>query len=152
MLSSVAGMLSLWVAYQSPGSFKKILATSPDVPVIQMQPDLRVLGYLCLAALACAAVAGLSPTAESLRVDLISSMKAGDAASGTGRNRKHGFLVGAQVAMSMTLLVGALLFIRAQQRMFSADPGFETRNVLSVSLRKGVDATAVSVGPGGFRR
>jgi predicted permease len=113
-----------------------------------MQPDLRVLGYLCLAALACAAVAGLSPAGESLRVDLIGSMKAGDAASGTGRNRKHGFLVSAQVAMSMTLLVGALLFIRAQQRMFSADPGFETRNVLSVSLRKGVDATAVSVGVG----
>jgi predicted permease len=148
MLSSVAGMLSLWVAYHSPGLFKKILATSPDVPVIQMQPNLRVLGYLCLAALTCAAVAGLSPTGESLRVDLIGSMKAGDAASGTGRNRKYGFLVSAQVAMSMTLLVGALLFIRAQQRMFSADPGFETRNVLSVSLRKGVDATAVSVGVG----
>ena len=148
MLSSVAGMLSLWVAYQSPGLFRKILATSPDVPVIQMQPDLWVLGYLCLAALACAAVAGLSPAGESLRVDLIGSMKAGDSASGTGRNRKHGFLVSAQVAMSMTLLVAALLFIRAQQTMFSADPGFETRNVLSVSLRKGVDATAVSVGVG----
>jgi predicted permease len=117
MLSSVAGVLSLWVAYESPDLFRKILATSPDVPVIQMQPDLRVLGYLCLAALVCATVAGLSPTGESLRVDLIGAMKAGDAASGTGRNRKHGFLVSAQVAMSMTLLVGALLFIRAAKNV-----------------------------------
>jgi predicted permease len=148
MLSSVAGVLSLWVAYQSPVLFKKILATSSDVPVFQMQPDLRVLGYVCLAALACAAVVGLSPTGESLRVDLIGSMKAGDAVSGTGRNRKHGFLISAQVAMSMALLVGALLFIRAQQRMFSADPGFETRSVLSISLRRGVDATAVAGGVG----
>ena len=121
-----------------------MLATTPDTPVFQMQPDLRVFGYLCLAALASAAVAGLSPAGESLRVDLLGSMKAGEAASGTGRNRKHGFLVSAQVAMRLTLLVGAVLFIRAQQKMFSTDPGFEARQVLSVSLRKGVDANAVS--------
>jgi len=144
MLSSVAALLSLYVAYQSPGLFVKMLATTPETPVFQMQPDLRVFGYLCLAALACAAVAGLSPTGESLRVDLLGSMRAGEAASGLGRNRKHSFLVSAQVAMSMTLLVGALLFIRAQQRMFSADPGFEARQVLSVILRKGVDAAPVS--------
>ena len=144
VLSAVATTLSLYVAYLSPGLFKKMLAATPDTPVFQMQPDLRVFGYLCLAALASAAVAGLSPAGEALRVDLLGSMKAGEAAAGVGRNRKHGFLISAQVAMSMTLLVGAVLFVRAQQRMFSADPGFEVRQVLSVSLRKGVDATAVS--------
>src|SRR5436305_14720746 len=55
MLSSVAGMLSLCVAYQSPGLFKKILVTSPGVPLIQMQPDLRALGDWCVAAMECAA-------------------------------------------------------------------------------------------------
>jgi macrolide transport system ATP-binding/permease protein len=144
ILSAIATALSLYVAYLSPDLFKKMLAATPDTPVFQSQPDLRVFGYLCLAALASAAVAGLSPAAEALRVDLQGSMKAGGAASGMGRNRKHGFLISAQVAMSMTLLVGAVLFVRAQQRMFSADPGFEVRQVLSVSLRKGVDATAVS--------
>jgi predicted permease len=143
MLMCVAGLLSLYVAYQSPGLFVKMLATTPETPVFQMQPDLRVFGYLCLAALACTAFAGLSPTSESLRVDLLGSMRAGEAVSGMGRNRKHGFLVSAQVAMSMTLLVGALLFIRAQQRMFRADPGFESRQVLSVMLRKSVDAAPV---------
>ncbi len=150
MLSSVASGLSLWVACQSPALFKKILAASPNVPMLQMQPDLPVFGYLCLAALACAAVAGLSPTGESLRVDLMGSMKAADAVSGTGGKRIHSFLIGAQVAMSMTLLVGALLFLRAQQRMFSSDPGFGNRNVLSLSLRKGVDATAAAIGIGGI--
>jgi len=144
MLSAVATTLSLYFAYLSPGIFRKMLAATPNTPVFQMQPDLRVFGYLCLAALASAAVAGLSPAGEALRVDLLGSMKAGEAASGLGRNRKHGFLISAQVAMSMTLLVGAVLFVRAQEKMFSADPGFEVRQVLSVSLRKGVDATAVS--------
>ena len=42
MLSAIATALSLYVAYLSPDLFKKMLAATPDTPVFQSQPDLRV--------------------------------------------------------------------------------------------------------------
>jgi predicted permease len=144
VLSIAAGLLSLVVAYESPGLFRKLLAATVATPVFQMRPDLRVFIYLCIAALTSAAVAGLSPAAESLRLDVAGAMKTGESSSAAGARRVHGVLMGAQVAMSLGLLFAAVLFLRAQHRMFTADPGFETRQVLSVVLRKGIDAPKVS--------
>ena len=102
--------------------------------------------------------AGLTPAAESVRVNLASSMKAGDGSSGAGTasRRGHGLLVAAQVAMCLVLLVTAGLFLRAQQRAALADPGFESRHVLMVpangnaglmdSLRVVPSVEAVAVG------
>jgi Acetamidase/Formamidase family/FtsX-like permease family len=148
MLSSVAGLLSLYVASQSPSLFVKLLGTTPETPVFQMQPDLRVFGYLCLAALACAAVAGLSPTGESLQVDLLGSMKAAEAASGMGRNRKHGFLVSAQVAMSMTLDPGSRARGGASRQAVGAHEGlYGTAQGDAGMHRRGASPAAV-VPPG----
>src|SRR5262249_18457227 len=43
-------------------------------------------------------------------------------------------LVAAQIALSLFLLLYVGLFTRAQRRFFSYDPGFETKQVLSVTL------------------
>jgi len=61
--------------------------------------------------------ASLSPAPESLRVNLAAPMKAVDGWSCSGRasGRGHGFLVAAQAAMCLMLLVTAGLFLRAQQ-------------------------------------
>jgi hypothetical protein len=69
-----------------------------------------------------------------LRVDLTASLKGQESLFGAGRSRSRGFLVGAQVAMSLVLLVGAGLFVRAEFTTFSANPGFETRQVLLFSV------------------
>ena len=130
LLATLAGALSAYFAFQA-AIFAKLFATS-SMPVYQTKPDLPVMIYLGATILAAAIVAGLSPAAESLRADLHSAMKPGGLR--TSANRRRSFLVAAQVAMSLVLLVCAALFLRAQYTMFTADPGFETRRVLFVSL------------------
>ncbi len=136
ILALLAGALSAFLARQAPAIFAKMLASS-STPVYQLAPDMATLVYLGSVVLAAACIAGLTPAAESLRVDLATSMKSGGNAAGTGR-RKHwqrNMLVTAQVAMSFVLLVGAGLFIRAQRAVFDGDPGFETRHVLLLPLQ-----------------
>lgn len=133
LLTVVAGGAALFFAYRAPWLFSRIVATS-SLPVYSLHPDAAVLAYLCLAVLLTACFAGLSPAAESLRVNLAGAMKSGDAwsAAGPASNRSHAVLVSVQVAMSMVLLVTAGLFVRGQWRTFTADPGFETQHVLLV--------------------
>src|SRR6266487_3491434 len=42
-------------------------------------------------------------------------------------------LVGAQVALTVLLLIGAALFIRSLQRVLAQDPGFEPQNLIVLS-------------------
>ena len=157
LMALVAGVASVAVAYAAPGVFAKMLST-PGTPVFPLQPDGAVLAYLGAAVLLTTCFAGLSPAAESLRVNLAASMKAGDGWSGAGgaSRRGHGLLVASQVAMCLVLLVTAGLFLRAQRRAALADPGFESQHVLLVpaigspglldSLRAVPSVEAVAVG------
>jgi predicted permease len=54
--------------------------------------------------------------------------------SGGKGSRLYVILIGMQIALSLFLLVGAILFVRASQRAFSFEPGFETRQVLWARL------------------
>jgi predicted permease len=132
LLAAAAGALSAAIAFEAPALFARFFSTV-SMPVYQTAPDLKVLAYLGAIVLAATLMAGLSPAAESLRVDLHSAMKPGGGSIGAAASRRS-FLVAAQVAMSLVLLVCAGLFLRAQYALFTADPGFETRRVLFVSF------------------
>ena len=43
-------------------------------------------------------------------------------------------LVVAQVAMSLVLLAGALLFVRSLQKLLAIDPGFRPEGIVAVSV------------------
>lgn len=141
LLATLAGALSAYIAFQAPAIFAKMLATS-SMPVYQTKPDLEVMIYLGAIILCATIMAGLSPAGESLRGDLHSAMKAGSTGMAAGASKRRSFLIGAQVAMSLVLLVCAGLFMRAQYTMFTADPGFEIRRVLFVPLQAPLAATA----------
>jgi predicted permease len=119
------------LAYQVPQFFE-----NQAEPVWNLTPDWTVFAYLAGITILAACLAGLTPAAESLRVDLAASVK-DEEGLGFGRSVRGGLrivLVGAQVAMSLALLTGAGLFLNAQFTIFSDDPGFETRQVLVVGL------------------
>jgi len=134
LLATLAGVLSAYIAFEAPTIFAKMLATS-GMPVYQTKPDLQVMIYLGAIILGATIMAGLSPAGESLRVDLHSAMKAGTGGMTGGANTRRSFLIGAQIAMSLILLVCAGLFVRARSTMLTADPGFEARRVLFVRLQ-----------------
>ena len=134
VLSGLAGAFSMFVAYRAPAAlWRSVMAQEPPFDLI---PDWRVLLFGLALALVAGAIAGLSPAVESLRPALSESLK-GSAATTTSsprRSRLRGVLVAVQIALSLLLLLQAGLFTRAHRRLFSYDPGFETRQVLSVTF------------------
>ena len=134
VLSGLAAAFSFLIAQRAPAALWHSLMSRPAP--FDLAPDWRVLLYCLGVALTAGVIAGLSPAVESLRPRLSESLKGSSTAVTPGQRRSglRSVLVAVQVALSLLLLVQAGLFTRAQRRFFSYDPGFETKQVLSLTL------------------
>jgi predicted permease len=74
---------------------------------------------------------GVYPALQSSRADLVGSLKEGGrgTAGSVRQQRFRRILVGAQVALSVTLLAGASLLIASFVRLSQQDPGFKADNL-----------------------
>ncbi len=131
ILASIAGAASVYIVRHIPHPLFRYLA--PRSPEFPMNPDWLIFTYLAAVVLLCGIFSGLAPAIESVNVDLASSIK-GQAGSPAG-NRIRGWLVSAQVAMSMVLLVGAGLFGKAEDRTLHADSGYLPQKVVVAPVR-----------------
>jgi predicted permease len=83
---------------------------------------------------------GLAPVWRAVQVDLTTALKTrgrrgqGDAGLHVSRHRLRGLLVVSELALSLTLLIGAGLLIRSFARVQSVPPGFNTEHVLSLQI------------------
>jgi predicted permease len=96
---------------------------------------------------------GLVPALRAARVDLAGTFKDGDRGStdGHGRNRLRSALVMSEFALALVLLVGAGLMIRSFAALQHVDPGFDPRNVLTMTVSpKGTKEADSSVRPAFF--
>src|SRR5262249_19100145 len=100
--------------------------------------DVRVLAFSFMVAVLAGVLFGLSPALAALRSDLVILLKEGEAAAGWRRSRLRNALVAAQVALSMTLLIGAGLFLRSLQNAQQVDVGFDPDGVVRTSLDLGL--------------
>jgi predicted permease len=101
---------------------------------VAMPLDLRLFAFTAgLAALTCV-LFGLFPAVQASRTNPIDAMKTGGrgiAGSG-GRLSIRRALVVSQVALSLVLLVGSLLFVRSLRNLLSLDAGFSRDHILDV--------------------
>src|SRR5207302_9477036 len=74
---------------------------------------------------------GLYPALQSSRADLVEALKEGGRgpAGSLRQQRFRKLLVGAQVALSVSLVAGASLLIASCLRLSHADPGFKFDNL-----------------------
>ena len=82
----------------------------------------------------CALVFGLLPAFRISRVDLAAIMRDDLSPRTASSSRMRNLLVVSQVAVSLVLLVGSVLVVRSLASARHADPGFDVRNVTSISL------------------
>jgi putative ABC transport system permease protein len=106
--------------------------------------DRRVLLVSAAAALLTALLAGLAPALRATRPDLERALRQGRAGSGggPGRQRLRGLLIGAEVALALTLLVAAALVVRGTMRLTERHPGYEPHGVLAFEVSLPRDAFA----------
>ena len=96
--------------------------------------DARVLIFTMVISVGVGIIFGLAPALKSLKPVLHDTLKeSGRGGSGT-RHRAQSIFVVVEMALALVLLVGAGLMIRTLGRLWSQDPGFNPRNVLTFNL------------------
>ncbi len=126
LLAGLAGGASVYLLYHVPRPLFRYL--SPTAPEIPLPPEWRVFAYVAVVVLLTGIAAGLAPALESVKVDLAGSMKG--AGGRLGNSGVRGWLVTAQVAMSMVLLVQAALLGKSEDSNLHANPGYEPASVV----------------------
>jgi predicted permease len=114
-----------------------VLSLVPALPLplsLDLQFDWRVLAFAFATAVVAGGLAGLVPALQASRLDFASALKSDAFNRLSGRLRLRSAFVVGQVTMSLLLVIGAGLFLRALQRASGIEPGFDQRNVEVISL------------------
>jgi putative ABC transport system permease protein len=137
VLSLVGCGCGLLLAFWGTRLFALIVPTGFPELLRDVHVDVRVLAFALVVSVASSLVFGLLPALRASRVDLNDVLKEGGR-GGTGtRQRGRAALLVAEVGLSMVLLVGAGLMMRAFVREQKELPGFETRNLLTADILLG---------------
>ncbi len=112
------------------------LTTDDNRMFVGLGIDWRVLGFTAAIAIVTCILFGLAPALRATRVAPASVMRAAGRGLTAGREKfsLRRTLVVAQVAMSLVLLAGALLFVRSLQKLLAVDPGFRPEGIVAVSV------------------
>lgn len=112
------------------------LTTPENRMFVGLEFDWRVLGFTAALAMVTCLLFGLAPPLRATQVAPASVMRASSRGLTAGRERfsLRRALVVTQVAMSLVLLAGALLFVRSLQKLLAVDPGFRPEGIVAVSV------------------
>jgi putative ABC transport system permease protein len=113
-----------------------------DAQYLFLPFDLRFLGFTAVAAILSALLFGLAPALQASHLSPYLTMKIGPTGLTRRRGSSRSLLIIAQVALSMTVLVGAGLLVRTIQKLMAQDQGYDPKGVLTVqaSLAGGDDS------------
>jgi predicted permease len=102
---------------------------------ISAAPDLRILGFTFCVMLFTALIFGLVPALHSSRADIAPTLKdqAGSVVGGSNVLLRK-LLVGAQITLSLLLLIGAGLFLRTLTNLRSLGPGFAAERLVGFNV------------------
>ncbi len=111
--------------------------STPNNPIfVGLGVDGRVLGFTAALAVTTCLLFGLVPAVRATRLAPVAAMRGGGRGMTAGRERfsLRRLLVASQIALSLVLLVGALLFLRSLHNLMIIDAGFHSEGVLAISL------------------
>ncbi len=120
--------------------------STPENPIfLNMPMDGRVLGFAAGLAVLTTMLVGLAPALRAGSLPPGAALKAGGRSMTAGRNqfRLQRILVASQVALSVVLVAGALLFARSLENLMTRNPGFQEDGVLVANL----DTTRLKLTP-----
>jgi predicted permease len=111
--------------------------STPGNPIfLSMPADWNVLGFAAGLAILTTLLFGLAPALRSRSIPPGSVLKTGGRGmtAGLERFRLQRILVSSQVALSLVLLAGALLFARSLRKLMTRNPGFQENGVLVANI------------------
>lgn len=112
------------------------LTTPNNSLFVRLGLDWRVLGFAAALAIFTCLLFGLMPALRATHLAPAAAIRAGGRSMTAGQERfsLRRSLVATQVALSLVLLVGSLLFVRSLHNLLSTDAGFAAEGVLAVNV------------------
>jgi putative ABC transport system permease protein len=136
LVALVAGVLGLLIAW---GGTRLLTAAGPAVGLPRLDElsiDVTVFGFAAGIAVLSGLVFGLVPALHASRAQVNNSLK--ETARGTtdsgSQQRLRSALIVAQVALSVSLLIGAGLLVRSFRQLQQVDPGFALDRLATMRL------------------
>ena len=132
---TLATLLGVLLAVWSLEGFQRLLSNQlPANTVFTLDP--LTLGFTITLSVLASLIIGFVPALQASRVDLAEVLKdsARSAPGGTRGSRFRGFLIVAEVTLSVVLLIGSGLLLSSFLKLQSTPPGFTTRGVASAFI------------------
>ena len=136
LLATFGGGVGLLLARTLSQLLVSLLNTQGNPLFLDLNPDWRVLVFTSALAVLTCILFGLAPALQATRLAPGVVMKA-ESRGLTERRERFGLrraLVATQVALSLVLLVGALLFSRTLHNLLRLDPGFRETGILAADI------------------
>ena len=137
LLSTIGGLLGWLIAYGSVRAYDLLSRPPSSYDRWDFALDYRVAAYLAAISIATGVLFGLAPALRLAKLDVNTALKDGGR-NATGDRRGKGLsalLVIGEMALAVVLLAGAGLMIRSFLKIYRADLGVTTPNVLTAAVR-----------------
>ncbi|HYP12797.1 MAG TPA: ABC transporter permease, partial [Bryobacteraceae bacterium] len=135
LLALFGGMLGALLAQTLSRAMVTFLDSGNGNIHLGLNLDWRVFGFTALLALITCLLFGLAPALRATRAVSANAMKGGRGTTATAeRNGLRRMLVVSQIALSLVLLVGALLFGRSLRNLLTTETGIKSNGVLVTSI------------------
>ena len=99
-------------------------------------PDMHVLLFTLSVSVLTGILFGLAPAISASRPNLVAALNESSSRSGVGfrTGKLRSALVISEMALALILVIGAALLIRTFMKLQAVDPGYDTRNVLTMAM------------------
>jgi predicted permease len=132
LLVGLGGALGLLFSKWGGSLLLAVLSGSGSKIPFQFSPNPRALTFTAVVSLVAGVLFGLAPALACTRVELNPVLKGagGHSAARATHGRLTKSLMISQIALSLSLLIGAGLLLRALQQFYAVDMGFEREKVV----------------------
>ena len=136
LLAAAGSICGLFLAFGVSRMLVALISTSDNQIFLDLGMDWRVLAFTTSLAVLTTVLFGLAPAVRATRAEPATLLQSGSRGMTGGRERfsLRRTLVVAQVALSVVLLMGALLFARSLRNLTTLNAGFQQSGVLVTSI------------------
>ncbi|MGE0128227.1 MAG: ABC transporter permease [Blastocatellales bacterium] len=132
-----------WLTTLLAGNASSFSVRLPRLSEIKI--DAVALAFTITVSVAASIIFGLAPALAASKPDLNQTLKESGRGSAGGRRRLRETLVVAELALALVTLIGAGLLMNSFLKLQSVDPGFNPRNLLTMTVS--LAGAAQYVGP-----
>ena len=131
LLASLGALAAIAVAVAVSSSIPALISTATDRIHLDTSLDWRVFGFTAAAAIATALIFGSAPAVRATRASLRGTTRG---SSGNDGLRLRRGLVAIQIAVTLVLVFGGLLFLRTFRNLAAVDTGIHERNIVTAMV------------------